>query len=173
VVESVGLAPVPLIVERAMYHDAGGVPWAAGTSAMGTVLRAGAAVPTDATAAPLPAVSGPIHLPAPVTPVREAAHATTATVGPAGGTVVATAATGTTYTLTIPRGALRTPTSITLTPVTALSGLAAPLDLVAAVQGAPDGLAFALPPRSPSRGRSRPPGCCSAWCSPTPAPRCR
>ena len=146
VVESVGPAPVPLIVERAMYHDAGGVPWAAGTSAMGTILRADGAGPTAATAAAwLPAVSGPIHLPAPVTPVREAAHATTATVGPAGGTVVATAATGTTYTLTIPRGALRTPTSITLTPVTALSGLAAPLDLVAAVQGAPDGLAFALP----------------------------
>ncbi|MBO3704244.1 MAG: hypothetical protein J5W83_17190, partial [Candidatus Accumulibacter sp.] len=78
-------------------------------------------------------------------PVREAAHATTATVGPAGGTIVATAATGTTYTLTIPRGALRTPTPITLTPVTALSGLAPPLDLVAAVQGAPAGPPFALP----------------------------
>jgi hypothetical protein len=39
VVESVGPAPVQLIVERAMYNNAGGVLWAAGTSALATKLR--------------------------------------------------------------------------------------------------------------------------------------
>ena len=38
VVESLGAAPVPLIVERAMYHDAAGQRWAAGTSALATRL---------------------------------------------------------------------------------------------------------------------------------------
>jgi hypothetical protein len=38
VVESVG-TPIQLIVERAMYNDAGAVRWAAGTSALGTRLR--------------------------------------------------------------------------------------------------------------------------------------
>ena len=37
-IESLGLAPVPLVVERAMYSDAGGVAWAAGTSALATRL---------------------------------------------------------------------------------------------------------------------------------------
>jgi hypothetical protein len=145
VVESVGPGPVPLIVERAMYNDAGGVRWAAGTSALGTLLRPRAAPPAATEATLLPAVAGPVHLPAPATLVRDAAHASTHEVGPAGGTVVASAADGTTYTLTIPRGALRQPTAITLTPVTALTGLPQPLDLVAAVHGAPEGLRFALP----------------------------
>jgi hypothetical protein len=39
VVESVGESPAQLIVERATYNDSGGVPWAAGTSALGTRLR--------------------------------------------------------------------------------------------------------------------------------------
>jgi glucose/arabinose dehydrogenase len=38
-VESVGASPVPVVVERAMYWDANGVTWAAGTSALGTKLR--------------------------------------------------------------------------------------------------------------------------------------
>jgi hypothetical protein len=38
VVESVG-TPIQMVVERAMYQDAGGVRWAAGTSALGTRLR--------------------------------------------------------------------------------------------------------------------------------------
>ena len=46
VVESVGADPVPLIVERAMYNDAGGVRWAAGTSAFGTLLRPGTTPPS-------------------------------------------------------------------------------------------------------------------------------
>ena len=39
VVESMGATPMQLVVERAMYSNAGGVKWAAGTSALGTKLR--------------------------------------------------------------------------------------------------------------------------------------
>jgi hypothetical protein len=145
VVESVGSDPVPLVVERAIYHDAGGVAWAAGTSAMGTRLRPQAAPPATPESTLLPEILGPVHLPVPVTLARDSVHASTQEVGPAGGTVVASAADGAIYTLTIPRGALRQPTAITLTPVTALTGLPRPVDLVAAVHGAPEGLRFALP----------------------------
>jgi YVTN family beta-propeller protein len=37
-IESLGAAPVPIVVERAMYSDAGGVIWAAGTDALGTPI---------------------------------------------------------------------------------------------------------------------------------------
>ena len=37
-IESLGAAPVPIVVERAMYSDAGGITWAAGTDALGTAL---------------------------------------------------------------------------------------------------------------------------------------
>jgi len=39
VVESVGPNPVQIVVERAMYNDAGGVRWAAGSNNLGTRLR--------------------------------------------------------------------------------------------------------------------------------------
>jgi hypothetical protein len=38
-VESVGARPAHIVVERPMYWDAHGVPWAAGTNAMGTRVR--------------------------------------------------------------------------------------------------------------------------------------
>jgi hypothetical protein len=38
-VESVGARPADIVVERPMYWDAHGVPWAAGTNAMGTRVR--------------------------------------------------------------------------------------------------------------------------------------
>ena len=38
-VESLGAVPAPIVVERAMYWDANGVVWAAGTAALGTRLR--------------------------------------------------------------------------------------------------------------------------------------
>ena len=38
-VESLGEAAAQIVVERAMYNSAGGVFWAAGTSALGTKLR--------------------------------------------------------------------------------------------------------------------------------------
>jgi hypothetical protein len=39
IVESLGSTPARLVVERAMYNNAGGVVWAAGMSALGTKLR--------------------------------------------------------------------------------------------------------------------------------------
>lgn len=38
VIESVGPMPAPIIVERAMYNDAGGQVWVAGSDALGTLL---------------------------------------------------------------------------------------------------------------------------------------
>lgn len=38
-VESLGTTPAPIVVERAMYTDAGGVTWAAGTNAVATKLQ--------------------------------------------------------------------------------------------------------------------------------------
>jgi hypothetical protein len=37
-VESLGATPAQLVVERAMYSDAGGVTWAAGSNALATRL---------------------------------------------------------------------------------------------------------------------------------------
>lgn len=39
VIESIGTTPVPIVVERAMYGDSGGVSWAAGTNALATKLQ--------------------------------------------------------------------------------------------------------------------------------------
>ena len=39
VVESLGDAPVPIVVESAVYNDAAGVRWAAGTNALATEVR--------------------------------------------------------------------------------------------------------------------------------------
>jgi hypothetical protein len=39
IVESTGETPAQIVVERAMYSDAGGVTWAAGTNAQATKLR--------------------------------------------------------------------------------------------------------------------------------------
>ena len=38
VVESVGLNPVPIVVERATYASPGGVTWASGSNALATPL---------------------------------------------------------------------------------------------------------------------------------------
>ena len=39
VIESTGTTPAQIVVERAMYSDAGGVNWAAGTNALATKLQ--------------------------------------------------------------------------------------------------------------------------------------
>jgi hypothetical protein len=39
IIESVGASPVPIVVERAMYNDALGIHWAAGTGAAATKLQ--------------------------------------------------------------------------------------------------------------------------------------
>ena len=39
IVETLGASPIPIVVERAMYSDARGVTWAAGTNALATRLQ--------------------------------------------------------------------------------------------------------------------------------------
>ena len=39
VVESIGVVRAQIVVERAMYSNAGGIVWAAGTAALGTPLQ--------------------------------------------------------------------------------------------------------------------------------------
>jgi hypothetical protein len=39
VIECLGAAPAAIVVERAMYSNAGGVVWAAGTNALATKVR--------------------------------------------------------------------------------------------------------------------------------------
>ena len=78
----------------------------------------------------------------------DAARAASGSITPLdGGTIQATGADGTTYTLVVPPGAVGTPTPVTLTPVSAVTGLPGPGPLLAAVQGAPAGLQFARPAR--------------------------
>jgi hypothetical protein len=39
IIDSLGASPAQLVVERAMYSNAGGVVWAAGTNALATKLQ--------------------------------------------------------------------------------------------------------------------------------------
>ncbi len=82
---------------------------------------------------------------APATVTVDPSHAGTALVPRTGGTVTATGADGTTYTLTVPSGALAQPTTITLTPVTSLTGAPGGLQHTMAVRAMPEGLTFAIP----------------------------
>jgi hypothetical protein len=74
VVESLGPTPAQLVVERAMYNDAGGVVWAAGTSAMGTLLRADGPTVVATAHDLLPAAAGVVDVSARATAVRDAAR---------------------------------------------------------------------------------------------------
>lgn len=77
----------------------------------------------------------------------DATRAGSGTVGPAGGRVTVTAADGTVFTLDVPPGGLSRPTTITLAPVTSLTGAPGGLQHVMAVRAAPEGLRFAVPAR--------------------------
>lgn len=81
----------------------------------------------------------------PATVTVDPSHAGSGSVGPAGGSVTATGADGTVFTLDVPRGALAQPTTITLTPVTSLTGAPGALQHVRAVRATPEGLSFAVP----------------------------
>ncbi|HXJ34199.1 MAG TPA: Ig-like domain-containing protein [Candidatus Eisenbacteria bacterium] len=88
---------------------------------------------------------------------RDQGRAASGLIAISGGTLTATAADGTTYTLTVPADALLDDTTITLTPVTAIGGFAVGRDLVAAVDAEPSGLLFLKPatltitlPRAPA-----------------------
>ncbi len=74
-----------------------------------------------------------------VTPVKDEAHATSAAIGPAGGTITASG-----MTLSVPAGALHDQQTITLTPLSSIGG--SPFhDLIGAVQMEPEGLHFLIP----------------------------
>ncbi len=73
-----------------------------------------------------------------VTPALDGSRSTTATVGPAGGTLSTTAQDGTTFQLTIPAGALAGAEQLTVTPLVSMAR--GGVKLIAGVQLAPDGL---------------------------------
>ena len=105
-------------------------------------LALSACVPGGPAAAPVPPELAWMltqSTPADVTPTADPARAATAVIPVSGGALTATAEDGTTYTLTIPAGALRTATAVTLTPVTSLAG--SPFDETASygVEVGPDG----------------------------------
>src|SRR5438105_618387 len=72
--------------------------------------------------------------------ILDTARATSAVIGNAGGTLTATAANGTLFTLTIPQNALANDETITMTPVAQTTNLPFSGGLVAAVQLEPSGL---------------------------------
>lgn len=72
----------------------------------------------------------------------DSARTARATVGPAGGTVSATAADGRVYTLTVPPGALVEDTEITATPVTSMGAAPLAAGVKGAVRFGPAGLQF-------------------------------
>jgi len=83
--------------------------------------------------------------PAPVQISLQGAASQTATIGPAGGTIVATGAGGIQYTLTIPALALLQPVAISMTPLGSVTGLPLSGGFVAGADFAPAGLVFAQP----------------------------
>lgn len=72
----------------------------------------------------------------------DAARAATATIGPDGGSLTATAADGTRYTLAVPEGALLSLVEITMTPLRAIDEFPAAAGVAAGVDLRPEGLVF-------------------------------
>lgn len=75
--------------------------------------------------------------------VHDASRAVTTTIDETGGTITATGADGSTYTLEIPAGALLEQQDVTLTPVQSIAGLPFSGGLAAAVHIEPEALALA------------------------------
>ena len=75
------------------------------------------------------------------------AHVATDSIGPAGGTLSITSASGITYTLVVPAGALMAPVTITMTPVLRHDSLPLSGGFAAGAEFEPAGLHFALPAR--------------------------
>lgn len=73
------------------------------------------------------------------------ARAATAVIGPGGGTIEATGADGTRFSLLIPSSALAEEQTITLAPLKGISGLPDGATLVAGADCKPEGLTFAVP----------------------------
>ncbi len=103
--------------------------------AAGSVLRRILVTPAPPAPSPLSVTSSP----APASAVTQDVDAD------AGGTITATGPDGTTYSLAIPARALSTTTSITVTPVSSLSGSGLGGRLIGAVELSPDGLQLSRP----------------------------
>lgn len=80
-----------------------------------------------------------------VAPVREEARAVTAEIGPEGGTLGATGAGGSRFTLDIPADAVSEPTAITMTPVSRIDRIPFSGGLIAGVELEPQGLRLLVP----------------------------
>lgn len=94
---------------------------------------------------PLPIADLP---PVDIQPALETGSAASATLQPDSEvTLTATDASGTTYTLIAPAGAVQVPTEITMTPISSAAGMPFASGLLAGVDLGPDGLAFMLPLR--------------------------
>ncbi len=100
-------------------------------------LAAAVAVTTTAY---LPWVGSDAQQPLDVITRPDAGRAVSKSIPPSGGSITATGADGDAFTLTLPPGALAVTTTVTLTPIAALTG--APYPLAAAVQIGPDLLAL-------------------------------
>lgn len=149
-------------MEHALRHRARLLASASLIALASTLLPAcggGANGPDGATASTGPTQSPPATSPAPTAPYKvgvsaqplsvgvtlDTARAATATIGTAGGSLAATGADGTVYTLTLPANAVAADTAITMTPVGRFTSL--PFngsDTAAAygVQLAPEGTTF-------------------------------
>ena len=92
-----------------------------------------------------------------VTPSVDRDREQAALIGPGGGTVSATGADGSTYTLTVPAGALFGPTSITMAPLVTVDGLPFSGGLAAGVDLQPHGLRLNEPATLKFEPASTPP----------------
>jgi hypothetical protein len=120
-----------------------GAPGAAATAATGTRSAASSAPQPASLPTPSPA---PIDLSAVPKRVHvDGSKGASAWIGPAGGTLAATAADGTSYRLMIPPLAVRDPTAITMSPIASVDDLGLSGGLAGAVALAPTGLRLDAP----------------------------
>lgn len=104
-----------------------------------------ACTPGDGGGASAPVDLGTVENPIRVVPTLDSGHAVTQTIGFAGGTITATGADGTVFTLAVPADSLRQLTRITMTPVTRLEGLPFGNGSDVTVDLQPSGLVFDVP----------------------------
>ena len=104
-----------------------------------------ACTPGDGGGASAPVDLGTVENPIRVVPTLDSGHAVTQTIGLAGGTITATGADGTVFTLAVPADSLRQLTRITMTPVTRLEGLPFGNGSDVTVDLQPSGLVFDVP----------------------------
>ena len=135
------------------------VAWSSGSTSVATVNGAGLATGTTVGSATITATSGLISgsstlsvtpsatgrfsepaTPLDVSALSDSAHAVTVLVPISGGTVTATGADGTVFTLEIPADALLSATEITMTPINGITDLPLSGGLGAAVSLEPEGL---------------------------------